>query len=113
MTIKRDIIDKIIPFLKREEFISIIGPRQSGKTTLFGIISDYLSTDLKIGMDHIKYITFEDRKLILEFEKDTIAFMVGFDRSTWITFLNPKRTFFINLKSKSISQWFRNKRNLF
>lgn len=75
MTIKRDIIDKINPFLKREEFLSIIGPRQAGKTTLFSIISNCLSTDLKVSGKHIKYITFEDRKLILEFEKDPVAFV--------------------------------------
>ena len=32
--IKRDLLEAIKPFLKRKEYIAIIGPRQSGKTTL-------------------------------------------------------------------------------
>lgn len=75
MIIKRDLIEKITPFLKREEFISIIGPRQSGKTTLFGIIQDYLSKELNVKKELIKILSFEDRKLILEFEKDPLLFI--------------------------------------
>ena len=33
-------------------------------------------------------------------ERDTFAFMLGFDRNTWLKFLNPDKTFFIS------GQWF-------
>jgi predicted AAA+ superfamily ATPase len=78
MFIQRDILKEIIPFLKRKEFISIIGPRQSGKTTLLEILENYLHIELKVDKNFIKYITFEDRRLLAQFENDPISFLHSF-----------------------------------
>jgi len=75
MLIQRDLILKTKSFLKRKEFISIIGPRQSGKTTFLEILKACLSKELKINKNLIQIITFEDRKLLAEFEKDPVSFI--------------------------------------
>ncbi len=75
MLIQRDLITKVKPFLKRPEFISLVGPRQSGKTTFLQILKNYLVKDLKIDKELIQIITFEDRKHLAQFEKDPLAFI--------------------------------------
>lgn len=75
MTVKRNLLNKLSLFLKRDEYIAITGPRQAGKTFLFGILKDYLVNELKVNENSVRTITFEDRKLILEFEKDPIHFI--------------------------------------
>jgi hypothetical protein len=75
MIIPRDLLSRIEPFLKRKEFISICGPRQAGKTTFLQILKNYLSENLKVDRDLIKIVTFEDRRLLLQFEKDAISFV--------------------------------------
>lgn len=57
MYINREIEIKIKPFLKRKEIISIIGPRQSGKTTFI----KYLEQKLKQEGKSVKFISFEKR----------------------------------------------------
>ncbi len=47
MIIQRDLLSTIKPFLNRKEFISITGPRQSGKTTFLEILNTYLTEDFK------------------------------------------------------------------
>lgn len=73
--VKRDLLEKIKLFLKRKEFISIIGPRQSGKTTFLEIIKDYLLKKQKVDQRLIHMITFEDRKLLAQFESDAVSFV--------------------------------------
>ncbi len=75
MIYPRDLIKDIESFLKRKEFIAIIGPRQSGKTTFLEILKAYLTKELKIKGDLIQSITFEDRRLLVQFEQDPIAFI--------------------------------------
>jgi len=75
MIYPRDLIQEIRLFLKRKEFIAIVGPRQSGKTTFLGIIKDYLVKELKVKRDSIQSVTFEDRKLLSQFEADPISFV--------------------------------------
>ncbi|MFH0854017.1 MAG: ATP-binding protein [bacterium] len=53
--IKRDLEIKILPFLARKEAISIVGPRQAGKTTFIS----WLSEKLKVSGKKVKLITFE------------------------------------------------------
>ena len=48
MIIQRDLLSTIKPFLDKKWFISITGPRQSGKTTFLGILNTYLTEELKI-----------------------------------------------------------------
>jgi len=82
MRIQRNLTEKIKPFLKRKEFISIVGPRQSGKTTFLHILKDYLQEELKVDKQMIQIATFEDRKLLMQFEKDPIAFVHSYTQSS-------------------------------
>lgn len=75
MIIQRDIIDRLTPFLKRKEYLAIVGPRQAGKTTLLGIIKDYLQNTLNATEDHIQFVTFEDRRLMSQFDDDPLSFV--------------------------------------
>jgi uncharacterized protein len=57
MFIEREITTEIKPFLNRREAISIIGPRQSGKTTL----AEHLIKELRNAGKKVKFITFEKK----------------------------------------------------
>lgn len=75
MIIKRDLIETLSLFLKRKEFISIVGPRQSGKSTFLEMLKDYLCNELKVKKSMIQVLTFEDRRLLAQFEADPVAFV--------------------------------------
>lgn len=75
MIVQRDLINTLQRFFKRREYLAIIGPRQAGKTTFLEIIKDYLSKVLKISKDLIQTVTFEDRKLLTEFDADPVSFV--------------------------------------
>lgn len=75
MIYPRDLIKDIELFLKRKEFIAIVGPRQSGKTTFLEILKAHLSRELKIKKDSIHSVTFEDRRLLAQFEADPVSFI--------------------------------------
>ncbi|MGB8951217.1 MAG: ATP-binding protein [Candidatus Aminicenantales bacterium] len=74
MIYPRDLLNKIEPFLLRKEFISIVGPRQSGKTTFLEILKKYLSEKFRIKKELISSLTFEDRRLLAQFEADPVSF---------------------------------------
>ncbi len=57
MYIHRELEQKIRPFLKRKEVLSIVGPRQAGKTTFIKFIAGELEKSGK----RVKFITFEKR----------------------------------------------------
>lgn len=57
MYIYRQLEKEIMPFLKRREALSIIGPRQAGKTTFIKRIEDKLKENKK----KVKFITFEKK----------------------------------------------------
>ncbi len=78
MIYQRDLIRKIEQFIERKEYIAIVGPRQSGKTTFLDILKDYLIKELKAGQDLIKIITFEDRRILAEFESDPVSFISSY-----------------------------------
>jgi predicted AAA+ superfamily ATPase len=71
----RNLIGEIKPFLDRREYVAIVGPRQAGKTTLLNILRLYLRDEFNIKENLIKFITFEDRKLLAEFESAPIPFI--------------------------------------
>lgn len=75
MLVSRDILPKIYSFIDRKEFIAIIGPRQSGKSTLLEIIESYLRNELNISSSSIKKITFEDLALRAAFESEPVGFI--------------------------------------
>jgi len=66
MYIKRTIEDKITPFLAKKEAISIIGPRQAGKTTLIKHFSEKLQKNGK----KVKFITFEKKNDLELFQEN-------------------------------------------
>lgn len=76
--IKRDIINQIKPFLNRKEFIAITGPRQSGKTTFLEILTRYLIDTLKVRPGNIRLISFEDQRLLNQFESDPLTFVESY-----------------------------------
>jgi len=78
MVYNRDLMARIRPFLKRKEFISIVGPRQSGKTTFLEILRENLQNELKVKKNLISLITFEDRRLLNQFETDPMAFIYSY-----------------------------------
>ncbi len=55
MYVYRQLEDKIKPFLRRKEVISIIGPRQAGKTTFI----KHLEKELSAKGKKVKFFTFE------------------------------------------------------
>jgi len=69
MYITRDLEEKIRPYLDKPEIIAIIGPRQSGKTTLMKKIFQSLSPLTKAV-----YIDFEDRDMLRLFNNDIKSF---------------------------------------
>jgi predicted AAA+ superfamily ATPase len=55
-----------------------MGPRQAGKTTLLKMIKEYLLKSEKVGGDAVHLVTFEDRRLMIEFERDPVAFISSY-----------------------------------
>jgi len=55
--VHRELEKEIIPYLERKEVLSIIGPRQVGKTTFL----EFLEKNLKEKGKKVKFITFEKR----------------------------------------------------
>lgn len=70
--IQRQLEIQIKPFLKRKEVISIIGPRQAGKTTFIKHLADELEKQGK----KVKFITFEKREDLNIFQDDIEAFKI-------------------------------------
>ncbi|MFH1347757.1 MAG: ATP-binding protein [Candidatus Margulisiibacteriota bacterium] len=78
MIYPRDLIKEMAPFIKRKEFIALIGPRQAGKTTFLEILAKHLRTELKVSNEMIRKVTFEDRVLLAQFEADPVSFVRSF-----------------------------------
>lgn len=63
----RTIFGEIIKWIDRREILAIKGPRQSGKTTLLKVLTDWLETENRIPKNRIVYLSFEDRELLDRF----------------------------------------------
>jgi predicted AAA+ superfamily ATPase len=81
----RDLIKQINPYLSRQEFLAIVGPRQSGKTIFLEIIKSHLTQKLKVNPQSIHIITFEDRRLLAEFTSAPIEFIRSYNTKHPIT----------------------------
>lgn len=81
MIVERELLEEIKPFLDRKEFLAITGARQTGKTTFLEIIRGYLVERKQIDKTCIHIVTFEDRKLLWEFESDPVSFVNSFKTS--------------------------------
>lgn len=79
MLINRLLAKKICALLSRKEFISIIGPRQAGKTTLLELLKNERLKKNKT--ENIKIITFEDKKLLFEFDADPVSFVNSYRKN--------------------------------
>jgi predicted AAA+ superfamily ATPase len=73
--IERLLLDEIKRWIKRREILAIKGPRQSGKTTLLTILSDWLKIEMKVNEKHIVYVTFEDREQLDNFYQNPKDFV--------------------------------------
>ncbi len=67
MYIKRKLEGKILSFLNSPEIVAIVGPRQSGKTTLLTRLSGELKGTV--------FVSFEDQGVLKMFEKSTDDFI--------------------------------------
>ena len=67
MYIKREIEGEIINYLSKREIIAVIGPRQSGKTTMIKqILSKY---------DNVNHVVLDDINLLSLFKNDIKSFI--------------------------------------
>jgi predicted AAA+ superfamily ATPase len=66
MYIKRELERLVFDYLDKPEIIAILGPRQSGKTTLMKHIFETLNS--------AEFISFEDRKTLELFVEDEKSF---------------------------------------
>lgn len=80
MLIKRNLVEIIKPYFSRKEYIAIVGPRQSGKTTFLEILKEYLISNVQVSPELVKIISFEDRRILQEFEENPISFI-----NSWIS----------------------------
>jgi predicted AAA+ superfamily ATPase len=77
MYVPREIEKDINKWLKEREIIAIIGPRQSGKTTLLHHIQDQLIEEGVYDPEHIIYASFDDEIERLKFEKNFKDYIDG------------------------------------
>ncbi len=68
--IKRILFDEIKKWIGRREIIAIRGPRQSGKTTLLKMLSEWIIAEKKVDPKHVIYVTFEDREELDSFSQN-------------------------------------------
>lgn len=66
----RNLFDILKKWVDRKEIYVIKGPRQSGKTTLLKMLSDWLIAEYNVNPEHIVFLTFEDRDILEKFSQD-------------------------------------------
>lgn len=66
----RQILDKILPFVKRREAILIKGTRRVGKTSLLYLLKDLLIKKQKIGKERIYFFDLEDLDIREDFNNN-------------------------------------------
>jgi len=62
--IRREVQDKIEPFIEFKEVVIIAGPRRGGKSSLMKLICDELIKKYKVPPSNILYLNFEDERFI-------------------------------------------------
>jgi len=81
--IERDLGEKIRRYLSFKEMLAIIGPRQAGKTTLINKCLDEIKEKKKINR-----ISFEDIRVLREFEEDIESFILEYVEGYDILFID-------------------------
>lgn len=66
----RTVFDQVTKWIDRREILAIKGPRQSGKTTLLTMLTEWLETERHVPKEQIVYMSFEDRELLDSFTMD-------------------------------------------
>ncbi|MBI2459834.1 MAG: ATP-binding protein [Parcubacteria group bacterium] len=65
-------------WLDRKEIFALLGPRQSGKTTLLRVLEQWLKQEKKVKPEQIVFLTFEDREILEKFSADPKAYVKSF-----------------------------------
>jgi len=78
MLYPRRLTGALAPFLKRREYLAIVGPRQAGKTTFLELLRKYLVEKQGVDEGRIAVVTFEDRRLLAQFEQDPVQFVQSY-----------------------------------
>lgn len=78
MLYPRRLTGSLAPFLKRREYLAIVGPRQAGKTTFLELLRKYLVKEQGVAEERIAVVTFEDRRLLAQFEQDPVQFVQSY-----------------------------------
>ena len=74
----RSVLAELKKWLDRKEIFALLGPRQSGKTTLLKILEQWLKDEKKVKPEQIAFITFEDREILEKFSADPKAYVKSF-----------------------------------
>ena len=80
-------LDEIKKWIGRKEIIAIRGPRQSGKTTLLKVLSEWLVSENNVDENHIVYITFEDREQLDTFSQNPKDFVARHVKDSKVHYL--------------------------
>ena len=64
---KRELLDELKEWMPRREILAIKGPRQSGKTTLMRMLSEWLEKEKGISREELTTLTFEDLEILESF----------------------------------------------
>jgi len=71
----RNLTSSLIKNLDSRQIFAIVGPRQSGKTTLFKILKKYLLEKKRVLKENIFYFNFEDFEIRNQFNKNPKEFI--------------------------------------
>lgn len=68
--LERDMLAELKKWMGRKEIFALLGPRQSGKTTLLKLLKQWLENEKGVKPEQISFITFEDRDILEKFSVD-------------------------------------------
>ncbi|MEM4680612.1 MAG: ATP-binding protein [Nanopusillaceae archaeon] len=75
---ERILLEEIKKWMERKEIIAIKGPRQSGKTTLLKMLTEWFIKEKNVKKENIIFITFEDREVLENFSLNPKEFVKRF-----------------------------------
>lgn len=73
--LEREMLAELKKWITRKEIFALLGPRQSGKTTLLKLLRQWLENEQGIKSEQIAFITFEDRDILEKFSVDPKAYV--------------------------------------
>lgn len=80
MYIKRNLEDTILQYLDSPEIIAVVGPRQSGKTTMIRYLLQ--------GLEKAVAVSFDDQNLLALFERNTDDFIAAYIKGNKYLFID-------------------------